>query len=180
MGLQQSYDNIETNYVLEICPLLECFAAFSGKSLGTFRNTLKTGPKGCPKTSVRIYHYTLRDIPEQRGFRLLCDGSLKTRNFYTCSPSASRVAKARPHICHVVLTFWRTSPGWIIISVVLAVLASLLALFPKTLPRAAVRRMVALERQSSVKTEPELPASISGKTLRWCNTVSRRSTTRGF
>jgi len=80
-----------------------------------------------------------------------------------------------------VLTFLRTSPGWIIISIVLAVLASLLALFPKTLPRAAVRRMVALERQSSVaKTEPELPASVSGKTLRWCNAVFRRSKTRVF
>lgn len=52
--------------------------------------------------------------------------------------------------------------GWIILSIVLAVLASLLALFPKTLPRAAVRRMMALERQNSVaKTEPELPTSVS-------------------
>jgi len=58
MGLQELYVNIEKTYVLEICPLLECFAAYSGKSLGTFRNTLKMGPIGCPKTSVRIYHYT--------------------------------------------------------------------------------------------------------------------------
>lgn len=52
--------------------------------------------------------------------------------------------------------------GWIIISIVLAVLAGLLALFPKTLPRAAVRKMMALERQKSVaKSEPELPTSVS-------------------
>lgn len=52
--------------------------------------------------------------------------------------------------------------GWIVVSIVLIVLASLVALFPKTLPRAAVRKMMALEREKSVsKTEPELPASIS-------------------
>jgi len=28
---------------------------------------LKMGPIGCPKTSVRDYHYTLRKIPEERG-----------------------------------------------------------------------------------------------------------------
>ena len=64
MGLQELYANIETTYILEICPLLECIAAYSGKSLGTFRNTLKMGPIGCPETLVRIYQYTLRDIPE--------------------------------------------------------------------------------------------------------------------
>jgi hypothetical protein len=66
----------------------------------------------------------------------------------------------------VTLTFIYESAGWIIISIVLAVLASLLALFPKTLPRAAVRKMMALERQKSVaKSEPELPTSVSGKRL---------------
>jgi len=27
---------------------------------------LKMGPIGCPETSVRNYHYTLRNIPEER------------------------------------------------------------------------------------------------------------------
>jgi hypothetical protein len=67
------------------------------------------------------------------------------------------------------------SVGWIIISIVLAVLASLLALFPKTLPRAAVRKMMALERQKSVaKSEPELPTSVSGKRLTLRNKMFRR------
>jgi hypothetical protein len=74
---------------------------------------------------------------------------------------------------HAALTFIRPSPGWIIISIVLAVLASLLALFPKTLPRAAVRRMMALEKQKS-SDEPELPTSVSGKKLARCNLVFRK------
>ena len=133
------------------------------------------GPIGCSETSVRNCQHRLRNNPEERGFHLICDGSLKSRNFCTWSPSASACCRtAPPHTCHVILTFPRTSPGWIIISIVLAALASLLALFPKTLPRAAVRKMMALERQSSVaKTDPELPASVSGKTLRWCNIVFR-------
>ena len=46
----------------------------------------------------------------------------------------------------------------------LAVLAALLALFPKTLPRAAVRRMISVERQKSVaKNEQELQTSMSGR-----------------
>ncbi|PSN45336.1 hypothetical protein C0J52_18706 [Blattella germanica] len=48
--------------------------------------------------------------------------------------------------------------GWIIIAIVLAILAGLLALFPKTLPRAAVRRMMAQEKQKQkdvTKTETE-------------------------
>jgi hypothetical protein len=77
----------------------------------------------------------------------------------------------------VTLTFICVSAGWIIISIVLAVLASLLALFPKTLPRAAVRKMMALERQKSVaKSEPELPTSVSGKRLTLRNKIFRTIT----
>jgi hypothetical protein len=74
----------------------------------------------------------------------------------------------------VTLTFTCAPAGWIIISIVLAVLAGLLGLFPQTLPRAAVWKMRALERPKSVaKSEPELPTSMSGKSLTWRNKVFR-------
>jgi len=37
------------------------------------------GPRGCPETSVRNYHYTLRNNPEERSSHLLRGGSLKSR-----------------------------------------------------------------------------------------------------
>jgi hypothetical protein len=37
------------------------------------------GPIGCPKTSVRNYHYSLRNKPEERSSRTLRGGSLKSR-----------------------------------------------------------------------------------------------------
>jgi len=36
---------------------------------------------GCPETSVRNYHYSLRNNAEERSSLLLCDGSLKARKF---------------------------------------------------------------------------------------------------
>lgn len=39
--------------------------------------------------------------------------------------------------------------GWIILAILLLVFASILALFPKTLPRAAARKVLALERSKS-------------------------------
>ncbi|KAG7205509.1 hypothetical protein KM043_007490 [Ampulex compressa] len=56
--------------------------------------------------------------------------------------------------------------GWIILAILLFIFASVLALFPKTLPRAAARKALALERNKSATSikadqEPELPASIS-------------------
>jgi hypothetical protein len=30
------------------------------------KKTLKMGPIGCPETSVKKYHYTLRNLPEER------------------------------------------------------------------------------------------------------------------
>jgi len=60
----------------------------SGNSLPTFRvnlsfpssrtRPLKIGPIGCPKTSVKNYHCTLRNITEERGYDLLRGGSLKS------------------------------------------------------------------------------------------------------
>jgi len=42
------------------------------------RTSLKMGPLGCPETSVRNYHYSLRDNVEQRSANLLYGGSLYT------------------------------------------------------------------------------------------------------
>jgi len=38
---------------------------------------MKIGGTGCPETSVRNYHYTLRNNPEERRSHLLCGRSLK-------------------------------------------------------------------------------------------------------
>jgi hypothetical protein len=37
------------------------------------------GPIGCPETSVRNYHYSLRNTLEERGSQLLYGCSLKSR-----------------------------------------------------------------------------------------------------
>jgi hypothetical protein len=37
------------------------------------------GPIGCPETTVRNYHYSLRNNPEDRSSELLRGGSLKSR-----------------------------------------------------------------------------------------------------
>lgn len=57
--------------------------------------------------------------------------------------------------------------GWIILALVIFIFASLLALFPKTLPRAAVRKEL-LKKQickisEKCEPEPELPTSFKGK-----------------
>jgi len=39
---------------------------------------LKMGLIGCPETSVRNYHYSLCNNPEERSSHILCDGSLKS------------------------------------------------------------------------------------------------------
>jgi len=75
--------------ILENCVLLGYFAASSGNFLPTFRDKLlvpssdfsspRMGPIGCPETSVRDYHYSLRNDPEERSSQLLRGGSLKSR-----------------------------------------------------------------------------------------------------
>jgi hypothetical protein len=52
--------------------LLGYYAASSGNLLPMFRDNLldswtrRMGPIGCPETSVRSYHYSLRNDPEER------------------------------------------------------------------------------------------------------------------
>jgi hypothetical protein len=40
------------------------------------------GLVGCPETSVRNYHFSLRSSPEERRLNLLRGGSLKSRKGY--------------------------------------------------------------------------------------------------
>jgi hypothetical protein len=64
----------------EICALLGYYTAWIGKS--TFRDNLsapssRAKKSGCPETSVRNYHSTLRDIQEERRSHFYQGGSLK-------------------------------------------------------------------------------------------------------
>jgi hypothetical protein len=66
--------------VIEIV-LLRCYAALHGSYLVTLRDslsvpfsgiqkskkTIKNGKANCPETSINIYQFTLRNIPEERG-----------------------------------------------------------------------------------------------------------------
>ena len=63
---------------LESHTLLECYAAYSGNSLPTFRTYLLI-PSCCPKNSERNNRHTLCDIPEERRSHALRCGSLKSR-----------------------------------------------------------------------------------------------------
>ena len=70
---------------LNVCALLGHYAAYGAQSLSTFRGKLsvpswplKMGPTGYPETSVRHYHYTLRNVPEERRSHLPRGGSLKS------------------------------------------------------------------------------------------------------
>ena len=70
---------------LENCALLGYYASCSGNSSSTFLDNLprildpgRLDPLGCPETSVRNYHYTLRKSPEERSSHLLRGGSLSS------------------------------------------------------------------------------------------------------
>lgn len=55
--------------------------------------------------------------------------------------------------------------GWLILGAINAVFGFLIGLFPKTLPRAAVRRAIALEKNKGKPREAEEAASFSGDIL---------------
>jgi hypothetical protein len=76
----------------EIRVLLGYYTAYSGNPLPKFRDNLsvlssmvknsralKMGLKRCPETSVKVYHSTLRNIPEDLTSHLHCGGSLGPR-----------------------------------------------------------------------------------------------------
>ena len=43
------------------------------------RESVPSSGVGCPETSARNYHYSLRNNPEERSFHLFRGGSLKSR-----------------------------------------------------------------------------------------------------
>jgi hypothetical protein len=65
---------------LENCAILDYCIANSGTYSPTFPENLSVqssmGPIGCPETSVRNYHYSLRNIPEDRTSQLFRGESL--------------------------------------------------------------------------------------------------------
>ena len=77
----------------EICALLEYYAASSSNPLPTFRDNVSVpssrvktskkmmmmGPIRCTETSVKDYHSTLHNIPEERRSHQHRSGSLKSR-----------------------------------------------------------------------------------------------------
>jgi hypothetical protein len=96
-------DNVE----IEICALLRYNAASSGNTLPTFRDNvsvtssrvkkskktswpLKMRPIRCPETSVKYYHSTLRNIPEERRSHQHRGGSVKLTHRPDSSGAAQR------------------------------------------------------------------------------------------
>jgi len=60
------------------CALIFYYTASSGNFLPTFRyHDPEVGPIACPETSVRNYHYSLRNNSEERRSHLLRSGSQK-------------------------------------------------------------------------------------------------------
>lgn len=55
--------------------------------------------------------------------------------------------------------------GWLILGGILFIFATILGMFPKTLPRAALRRQIALEKKNidENETKNDPPASMKGR-----------------
>jgi hypothetical protein len=67
---------------LKNCVLLGYYTASTGNLLPTFCDNLsapRIRPICCPETSVRNYHYSRRNDPEERSSQLFRGGSLKSR-----------------------------------------------------------------------------------------------------
>jgi hypothetical protein len=99
---------------IEICALLGCYAElsgnpctdFSGQSIGPIikrqevPRPLKTGPIGCPETSVQDYHSTLRNIPEGAAIIYIATEACGSDTVYKNSTLAVVCARSQP-------TAWR-------------------------------------------------------------------------
>jgi hypothetical protein len=59
---------------------------------------VKMGPISCPETSVRNYHYSLRNNPEERSSQLLHGGSLKSRKEYSLVRNVQDAARLSFHL----------------------------------------------------------------------------------
>ena len=69
--------------------------------------------KGCPESSVRNYHYSPCNSPEERSSQLLDDGSLKSRKFtfrlqwFFCDHYYVSTSVIRPRFLHFYLASCR-------------------------------------------------------------------------
>ena len=87
----------------EVYVLLQCYAAYKGNALPTFRENIpvphssvnksknfgiswpfKMGQRGCPERSVGYYHYTPRNIPGERRYHVRHGVSLISRRDIAC------------------------------------------------------------------------------------------------
>ena len=67
----------------ENCALPGCCTASGGNFLPTIQESwpLKMGTIGCPETSLRNYHYSLRNNSEERSSQSVCVSVLKSNKF---------------------------------------------------------------------------------------------------
>jgi hypothetical protein len=117
----------------EVCALLGCYAALSASSVPTSRGNLflpssvvkkskktswplKMEPMGCSETSVKNYHSSLRNIPEERRSHLHRVGSLKSRTIQIWLKSNNNIGHFtwRPmYVCivekHKIFHIWQSS-----------------------------------------------------------------------
>ena len=81
----------------QICTLLGHYAAKSGNSLPSFRDSISV-----PETSVRNCYYPLHNIPEERRSHLLRSGSLKLRKlvFFMAMMETQSVSETQADFNH--------------------------------------------------------------------------------
>lgn len=74
------------------CDLLGCYSATSANSLPTFRDILKMWPIGLSEASVRNYHRSLHNNPQDHSSQPLRDRRVKTccSHQSTCSVAVSK------------------------------------------------------------------------------------------
>jgi hypothetical protein len=80
LGTVRISNNYSAFYDTLYSAVLRYYAASSGNSLPTFRDNLSvpsSGPIGCPDTSVKNYHYSLHNSPEERSSHILSGGRFK-------------------------------------------------------------------------------------------------------
>jgi len=78
-----------------------CGTAYSSH-LQCWKSPLKMGPIGCPETSVRNYHYSLRNNTEERSSFPLRNGSFKSRllgGYFLIACPISACPTLRPTFC---------------------------------------------------------------------------------
>ena len=67
--------------------------------------SLRMGPIGCPETSVRNYHYSLRNNPGERSSQLLRGGSMESQSieYCECLYSCLSYSACKSHLLCVTL-----------------------------------------------------------------------------